>query len=86
MPVNIEHHVNFYDTDAIGDDTYASIGVYVGTKKSNYLNVKPVNGGYLVYFSMPGRAWPARQYLYPIPETVLNLYSDKNQLKQNPGW
>ena len=76
----------FYDTDAIGDDTYASIGVYVGTKKSNYLNVKPVNGGYLVYFSMPGRAWPARQYLYPIPETVLNLYSDKNQLKQNPGW
>ena len=76
----------FYDTDAIGDESYAPIGVYVGKNKSNYLNVKAVNGGYFIYYAMPGRAWPARQYLYPIPETVLNLYSDKNQLRQNPGW
>ena len=76
----------FYDTDKIGDETYAPIQVYVGTKKNNYLNVKPVNGGYLLVYAMPGRAWPDRQYLYPIPENVLTLYSDKNQLTQNPGW
>ena len=29
------------------------------------------------------RDWPQRQYLYPIPETVIQ----KNpNLKQNPGW
>ncbi len=76
----------FYDTDKIGDETYASIQVYVGTAKNNYLNVKPVDGGYLIHYAMPGRAWPERQYLYPIPQVVLDLYSDKNQLRQNPGW
>lgn len=76
----------FYDTDAIGDATYAPIGVYVGTKKNNYLNVKPVEGGYFIFYAMPGRDWPQRQYLYPIPQVVLDLNSDKNQLTQNPGW
>ncbi|MBO5635647.1 MAG: RagB/SusD family nutrient uptake outer membrane protein [Bacteroidales bacterium] len=75
----------FYDTDSIGDTSYASIGVYVGKNKSNYLNVKPVEGGYMIYFSIPGRDWPQRQYLYPIPSNVLTLFDD-DQLTQNPGW
>lgn len=32
----------FYDTDNIGDETYASIGVYEGTTKNNVLNVVPL--------------------------------------------
>lgn len=32
----------FYDTDNIGDETYASIGVYEGIAKNNVLNVVPL--------------------------------------------
>lgn len=73
----------FYDTDKITDEKYASIGVYVGTGKSNVLNVKAVSGGYLMKYNYAGRNWPARQYLYPIPEVVIQLNTN---LKQNPGW
>ena len=73
----------FYDTDAIGDESYASIGVYVGTGKNNVLNVNPVQGGYLMKYNYAGRQWPQRQYLYPIPEVVIQLNPN---LKQNPGW
>ena len=78
----------FYNTDKIGDETYAPIQVYVGTASNNYLNVKPVEGGYFIHYAMPGRAWPERQYLYPIPQVVLDLkHSDYgNGLTQNPGW
>lgn len=73
----------FYDTDEIGDDNYKAIGVYVGTEKNNVLNVKAVNGGYLMKYNIAGRSFPVRQYLYPIPEVVIQ----KNpNLKQNPGW
>lgn len=47
----------FYDTDKIGDEEYASIGVYVGTNKSNVLNVTPVKGGYLMKYNYAGRSW-----------------------------
>ena len=73
----------FYDTDVIGDESYASIGVYVGTGKNNVLNVNPVQGGYLMKYNYAGRQWPQRQYLYPIPEVVIQLNPN---LKQNPGW
>lgn len=73
----------FYDTDRIGDETYASIGVYVGTDKSNVLNVQSAGGGYVLKYNYAGRNWPARQYLYPIPEVVKQLNTN---LKQNPGW
>ena len=73
----------FYDTDAIGDESYASIGVYVGTGKNNVLNVNPVQGGYLMKYNYAGRQWPQRQYLYPIPEVVIQLNPN---LSQNPGW
>lgn len=73
----------FYDTDAIGDAAYASIGVYVGTNKNNVLNVAPVDGGYLLKYNITGRSWPARQYLYPVPEVVIQK---NNNLIQNPGW
>lgn len=73
----------FYDTDEIGNDSYKAIGVYVGTEKNNVLNVKAVNGGYLMKYNIAGRSFPVRQYLYPIPEVVIQ----KNpNLKQNPGW
>lgn len=73
----------FYNTDAIGDSDYSSIGVYVGTNKNNVLNVEEVNGGYLMKYNYSGRTWPVRQYLYPIPEVVIQF---NNNLKQNPGW
>ena len=73
----------FYDTDVIGDESYASIGVYVGTGKNNVLNVNPVQGGYLMKYNYAGRQWPQRQYLYPIPEVVIQLNPN---LFQNPGW
>ena len=73
----------FYDTDEIGDSNYAAIGVYVGTNKNNVLNVEAVDGGYLMKYNYVGRSFPQRQYLYPIPEVVIQ----KNpNLKQNPGW
>ena len=37
------------------------------------LNVKPVQGGYLMEYNYAGRSWPARQYLYPIPEVVIQF-------------
>ena len=73
----------FYDTDQIADETYASIGVYVGTGKNNVLNVEKVNGGYLMKYNYAGRQWPARQYLYQVPEVVIQFNPN---LKQNPGW
>ena len=73
----------FYDTPAIGDDTYAPIGVYVGTDHNNIVNVAPVQGGYVLKYNYPGRNWPKRQYLYPIPEVVIQLNPN---LSQNPGW
>lgn len=80
------YDVYFYDTETIGDPQYTSIGVYCGTTKANYLNMKTVDGGYLLLWSLTGRSWPQRQYLYPIPQLVLDLNKDKNQLVQNPGW
>lgn len=78
-----EYDVYFYDTDAIGNDAYKAIGVYVGTNKSNILNVVQVNGGYLMKYNIAGRDFPVRQYLYPIPQVVIQ----KNpNLSQNPGW
>lgn len=73
----------FYDTDKIGDDAYKSIGVYVGTSKKNATNVIAVEGGYLMKYNYVGRQWPVRQYLYPIPEIVIQKNTN---LKQNPGW
>lgn len=74
--------VYFYDTDKIDED-YKSIGLYVGTNKNNVINVTAVNGGYLMKYNIAGRDFPARQYLYPIPEVVIQ----KNpNLTQNPGW
>lgn len=55
----------------------------MGTNKSNVLNVKPVQGGYLMEYNYAGRSWPARQYLYPIPEVVIQFNTN---LSQNPGW
>lgn len=46
----------FYDTDKIADEKYAAIGVYVGTNKSNVLNVKPVQGGYLMEYNYAGNS------------------------------
>ena len=82
------YDIYFYDTDAIGDPTYSSIGVYCGTKNSNFLNTKPVGNGYMVFWNQGGRAWPERQYLYPIPQVVLDLKHSEygNGLTQNPGW
>lgn len=76
--------VYFYDTDKIDKEEYSSIGIYVGTSKNNILNVVPAEGGgYLMKYNYAGREWPVRQYLYPIPEVVIQ----KNpHLKQNPGW
>ena len=47
------------------------------------LNVKPVQGGYLMEYNYAGRSWPTRQYLYPIPEVVIQFNTN---LSQNPGW
>ena len=77
------YDVYFYDTDEIGDATYASIGVYVGTNSNNIINVEAVDGGYVMKYNYVGRSWPARQCLYPIPEVVIQFNPN---LKQNPGW
>lgn len=72
----------FYETGTVPDN-YKAIGVYVGTDKKNVLNVEKVNGGYLIKYNISGRDWPKRQYLYPIPQVVIQ----KNpNLTQNPGW
>ena len=42
MNGNGSYDAYFYDTDNIGDETYASIGVYEGTTKNNVLNVVPL--------------------------------------------
>ena len=34
-------------------------------------------------YNYAGRQWPARQYLYPVPEVVIQFNPN---LKQNPGW
>lgn len=75
--------VYFYDTDSV-DPNYASISLYVGNNKNNILNVKKVDdGGYLMVYNYEGREWPVRQYIYPLPEVVIQ----KNpNLEQNPGW
>lgn len=78
-----EADVYFYQTDKIDDAKYAPIGVYVGTKKNNVLNVVQAGSGYLLKYNIKGRDWPARQYLYPIPEVVIQK---NNNLHQNPGW
>lgn len=75
--------VCFYDGDA-APDGLAAIGLYIGTKKNNKINVVKVAGGYLMKDNVgSSRQWPARQYLYPIPEIVRQLNSN---LTQNPGW
>lgn len=63
---------------------YASIALHIGTSGNNKLNVVPVAGGYLLKNNTgANRSWPARQYLYPIPQVVIQ----KNpNLTQNPGW
>lgn len=65
-------------------DEYKGIGVKVGKGDSkNDVNlVAQPEGGYIMKY-LKDRDWPQRQYLYPIPETVIQ----KNpNLKQNPGW
>ena len=34
-------------------------------------------------YNYAGRSWPTRQYLYPIPEVVIQFNTN---LSQNPGW
>ncbi len=34
-------------------------------------------------YNYAGRMWPQRQYLYLVPEVVIQLNTN---LKQNPGW
>lgn len=77
------YDVYFYDTDEIGDSSYSSIGLYVGTDDNNLINVEAVDGGYVMKYNYEGRSWPDRQYLYPIPETVIQINPN---LEQNPGW
>lgn len=73
----------FYETDKLSKPVFKGIAVYLGTNNHNLLNAIKVDGGYIVKYNMTGRSWPARQYLYPIPEIV----RQKNpNLTQNPGW
>ena len=73
----------YYTFDAIPDE-YKGIGVKVGkgsTKNDINLIAQP-EGGYIMKY-LKERDWPQRQYLYPIPQTVIQ----KNpNLEQNPGW
>lgn len=75
--------VYFYESDNLSKPVFKSIAVYVGSNNHNLQNIIKVDGGYMLKYNMSGRSWPARQYLYPIPETV----RQKNpNLAQNPGW
>ena len=73
----------YYYADKV-PDAYKGIGVKVGTgSTANSVNlVKQAEGGY-IYVYPSTRAWPVRQYLYPIPQTVMQINPN---LKQNPGW
>lgn len=75
--------VYFYDSDTLSKPIFKGIAVYLGTNNHNLQNAIKVDGGYIIRYNMQGRSWPARQYLYPIPEIV----RQKNpNLEQNPGW
>jgi hypothetical protein len=63
---------------------YKGIGVKVGkgSSKNDVNLIAQPEGGYIMKY-IKEREWPQRQYLYPIPKTVMQ----KNpNLKQNPGW
>lgn len=73
----------FYTSDKIPDSKYNSIGVYVGKNKNNINNVVQHGTGYVLKYNIAGRSWPDREYLFPIPQVVIQ----KNpNLTQNPGW
>lgn len=72
--------VLYYDTDEAPD---SPIAVPAGNQKGNLLKAKKVDGGYILQYTIAGRAWPERQYLYPVPAVVINL---NPALSQNPGW
>ena len=56
--------------------------VGTGSEKNKVNLIAQPEGGYIYQF-LCDRAWPERQYLYPIPQTVMQ----KNpNLVQNPGW
>lgn len=62
---------------------YKSIAVQLPGTAKNPLTCDKVDDGYLLRWGLEGREWPERQYLRPIPITVLR----KNpNLGQNPGW
>ncbi|MDE7407920.1 MAG: RagB/SusD family nutrient uptake outer membrane protein, partial [Muribaculaceae bacterium] len=77
--------VYFYTGSKPQQTKYKSIAVQLpGTAKDPLACVKlPNNAGYLLKWNLTGREWPERQYLRPIPTTVMR----KNpNLEQNPGW
>ncbi|MDE7407573.1 MAG: RagB/SusD family nutrient uptake outer membrane protein, partial [Muribaculaceae bacterium] len=75
--------VYFYNAKKIPQTKYTNIGVSLLTSTSNPQSFTEVTGGYLFKYAIPGRDWPERQYLRPIPLTVMQ----KNpNLVQNPGW
>lgn len=75
--------VYFYTGSKPQYSKYKSIAVQLPNTTKNPMTCVSVGDGYVLKWALPGREWPERQYLRPIPMTVLR----KNpNLGQNPGW
>ena len=84
LDINEDGVNDVYFTFGSIPDEFKGIGVKVGNGSSkNDVNlVAQPEGGFIMKY-IKDREWPQRQYLYPIPKTVMQ----KNpNLKQNPGW
>lgn len=69
----------FYNAKKIPQNKYLNIGVGLLTSTSSSKGFTEEDDGCLFKYASPGRAWPERQYLRPIPQTV-------RQKNPNPGW
>jgi hypothetical protein len=56
--------------------------IEIGT---NSVSLSDGDHGYLTLFAAEKYSWHERDYLYPIPLSQIQAYTN-NALKQNPGW
>lgn len=66
----------------VSNDIAAPNQIEIG---ANSLSLSEGDHGYLTLFAAENYVWHDRDYLYPIPLSQIQAYTN-NALKQNPGW